>query len=130
VTIKAVDAGIFAIMLDCGLVTNNPYAPPPTDDPFQPPDDPFAQAREEHGFYKMHRGPRLITFGVLGFVLCFAFGIAAWVMAASDLREMELGQMDPSGRGPTKAGKILGICSTFVGGLFQIAQIWAHLADM
>ncbi len=51
-------------------------------------------------------------------------------MASNDLREMEQGQMDPSGRGPTRAGKILGICSTFFGGFFQIVQIWAHLADM
>jgi hypothetical protein len=33
VMIRAVDAGIFAIMLNWWAMTNNPYAPPPTDDP-------------------------------------------------------------------------------------------------
>jgi hypothetical protein len=58
---------------------------------------------------KAHRGGMLLTFGILGIVCCFIFGILAWVMGGSDLKEMAEGRMDPSGEGLTKAGKILGI---------------------
>ena len=59
-----------------------------------------------------HRGPVILAFGILGFLLCQLFGVAAWVMADNDLREMERGYMDPSGRDLTKTGRILGMVST------------------
>jgi uncharacterized membrane protein YidH (DUF202 family) len=34
-------------------------------------------------------------------------GIAAWLMAASDLRWMAVGRMDPAGRGKTRAGRLI-----------------------
>jgi len=58
---------------------------------------------------KAHRGVMLLIFGILGLVCCFIFGILAWVMGSSDLKAMAAGQMDPTGEGLTKAGKILGI---------------------
>jgi hypothetical protein len=51
----------------------------------------------------------ILVFGILGIVLCIIFGIVAWVMGNSDLREMDAGRMDPEGRGLTQAGKICGI---------------------
>jgi len=59
-----------------------------------------------------HRGPVILAFGILGFLLCQLFGVAAWVMADNDLREMERGYMDPSGRDLTKTGRILGMVSS------------------
>jgi len=59
-----------------------------------------------------HRGAVILAFGILGFLLCQLFGVAAWVMADNDLREMERGYMDPSGRDLTKTGRILGVIST------------------
>ncbi|MBX3352418.1 MAG: hypothetical protein KF684_05745 [Phycisphaeraceae bacterium] len=56
-----------------------------------------------------HRGVLVLVFGILGLVLCFLFGIAAWVMGGADLRQMDAGHMDPEGRGLTQAGKICGI---------------------
>jgi hypothetical protein len=45
-------------------------------------------------------------------VACQFFGIAAWVMASTDLEEMALGRMDPSGRDLTNAGRICGMIAT------------------
>lgn len=56
-----------------------------------------------------HRGVLILVFGILSIVVCFLFGIAAWVMGNRDLEAMARGQMDPTGQGLTQAGKICGI---------------------
>ena len=56
---------------------------------------------------KPHRATMILTFAILGWAICFPFGIAAWVMGSSDLNEMSAGRMDPSGEGMTKAAKII-----------------------
>ncbi|HUG90328.1 MAG TPA: DUF4190 domain-containing protein, partial [Planctomycetaceae bacterium] len=66
------------------------------------------------GYQQPHRGGLILTLGILGWVLCFPFGIAAWVMGNEDLRRMERGQMDPAGEGLTRAGRILGIVQCIV----------------
>jgi hypothetical protein len=62
-----------------------------------------------------HRGGLVLAFGILGWVVCFPFGIAAWIMGNHDLREMEAGRMDRAGEGLTRAGKILGIVQICLG---------------
>jgi hypothetical protein len=47
-------------------------------------------------------------------VVCFPFGIAAWVMGGGDLREMRAGRMDPTGQGMTQAGYIIGMIATLL----------------
>ena len=61
---------------------------------------------------KPHRGVMILVFGILAFVVCPFFGIAAWVMGNSDLQEMDNGWMDPTGRDFTKAGRICGMIAT------------------
>jgi hypothetical protein len=61
---------------------------------------------------KPHRGAVILAFGILGLVVCQLFGIAAWVMGNNDLREMNRGYMDPTGRDLTTTGRILGMVST------------------
>jgi hypothetical protein len=56
-----------------------------------------------------HRGVVVLVLGILGIVVCFICGIIAWVMGNNDLRQMDAGAMDPSGRGMTQAGKICGM---------------------
>lgn len=56
-----------------------------------------------------HRGGLILALGILGIVLCGICGIIAWVLGNNDLKEMDAGRMDPSGRGTTQAGKICGI---------------------
>lgn len=61
-----------------------------------------------------HRGTMILVFGILSLVIgCIGviFGIMAWVMGNADLKEMDAGRMDPTGRGTTQAGKICGIIS-------------------
>ena len=60
---------------------------------------------------KAHRGGAVLTLGILGLVVCFIMGVIAWVMANSDLREMDVGAMDPAGRSMTQPGKVCGIVS-------------------
>ncbi|MEO2090097.1 MAG: hypothetical protein ABGY75_11445 [Gemmataceae bacterium] len=63
-----------------------------------------------------HRGGMILTFGVVGLVFCWTlvglvFSVLAWVFAVQDLRAMDAGRMDDSGRSSTNTGKILGIVS-------------------
>ena len=56
-------------------------------------------------------GMQILALGIIGIVCCWICGIIAWVMGNGDLREMDAGMMDPSGRGLTQAGKTCGIIS-------------------
>lgn len=60
---------------------------------------------------KPHRGVTVLVLGILGIMLCGIFGVVAWVMANNDLREMNQGRMDPSGRDTTNAARICGVIS-------------------
>jgi len=90
------------------------------------PQGPVETVRVEPTMYpqKPHRGVMILVFGILGLVCCFIFGIIAWVMGNGDLREMDAGRMDPSGRGLTQAGKICGIVSV---GLALLGLVYAIL---
>ena len=76
-----------------------------------------------------HRGGMILSFGLLGWTVCFFFGIPAWILGASDLRAMRDGRMDPAGEGMTRAGLYLGmgnvllsiVIAVLVGGAFFIA---------
>ncbi len=61
---------------------------------------------------KPHRATTVLVLGILGLVICGLLGIVAWVMGKNDLKEMDAGAMDPSGRGMTNAGRICGIIAT------------------
>jgi len=63
---------------------------------------------------KPHRGTLILVLGILGLVVCGPLGIAAWIMGNGDLKEMDAGAMDPSGRGNTNAGRICGIIATIL----------------
>ena len=59
---------------------------------------------------KPHRGTLVLVLGILSFVGCSLLtSIPAWIIGAIDLKEMDKGVMDPSGRDITKVGMILGI---------------------
>jgi hypothetical protein len=64
------------------------------------PKTPFPGAR--------HRGPLVLALGLLGWVgLCPAFSAVALSLGVADLREMNEGRMDPTGRPMTQTGLIL-----------------------
>ena len=82
-----------------GGTTTNPYASP-------------ASARTQHHYTRPHRGATILTLGIVGLVCCQIMGPFAWIMGNNDLAEMRNGQMDPSGRGITQAGMIMGMIGT------------------
>jgi len=63
---------------------------------------------------KPHRATVVLILGILSLVVCAPLGIAAWIMGKNDLKEMDNGTMDPSGRGTTQAGKICGMIGTIL----------------
>ena len=65
-------------------------------------------------YQKPHRGTTVLVLGILGLVVCCICGIVAWSMGAEDLKHMDAGLMDPSGREQTKAGKICGMISVIL----------------
>ena len=77
-----------------------------------------------------HRGGAILTLGILGVVCCFILGIIAWVMGSGDLKDMRAGRRDPSGRGLTQAGHILGIIGTVLGILKMVGwAVWWGAGD-
>lgn len=57
-------------------------------------------------YRKPHRGSMILTFSILAWALsCPIFSLVAFVLANSDLTEIEAGTMDPDGLGMTKAAK-------------------------
>jgi len=64
---------------------------------------------------KPHRSGFVYTFGILSFISGFfalVFGPIAWISGRRDLKEMDAGVMDNSGRGLTQAGQVLGMIMT------------------
>ncbi|MHC4666366.1 MAG: DUF4190 domain-containing protein [Planctomycetota bacterium] len=76
---------------------------------------------------KPHRGVVILVLGILGIIPCFICGIIAWVMANSDLKEMDAGRMDPAGRGMTQAGKICGIIGVILAAVGLVIQLLTGL---
>jgi len=74
-----------------------------------------------------HRGSLILTLGIIGLVaalihlfcvLGLPLSIAAWVLGAGDLRDMQAGIMDPQGESNTRAGRTCGIIGTVFGSLW------------
>ena len=64
---------------------------------------------------KPHRGTLILVFGILGLVTgCVPLGIVAWVMGNGDLKQIDAGAMDPTGRSTTNAGRICGMIATIL----------------
>lgn len=112
-------------------MTNLPPAPHNPLDPVPPsgyPSQPLSMYSPQQMFpptmpgpsLKPHRGGAVLTLGIVGLVLNFGcgigwiLGIIAWVMANADLREMNAGIMDQSGRSNTEAGRICGIITVIL----------------
>ncbi len=108
----------------------SPFAdqPQPSSDPYAPPTTLLSREPIIVSQLRPHRGGLILALGILSLVfaplgtlccfpfglLCLPVGIRAWVMGAADLRKIRAGNMDPSGRGLTQAGMILGIVATLL----------------
>lgn len=70
------------------------------------------------GYVKPHRGGAVLAIAIVGIIFCgIVLGPCAWIMGASDLKEMSQGRMDPEGEGLTRAGMIVGIVVTVLAAL-------------
>ena len=72
---------------------------------------------------KPHRGTLILVFGILGLVVCGPLGIAAWVMGNGDLKQIDAGAMDPTGRSTTNAGRICGMIATILFAILVVVFI-------
>jgi hypothetical protein len=74
-----------------------------------------------------HRGTLVLVLGILSLVICAPLGIAAWIMGNGDLKQMDAGTMDPSGRSMTNAGRICGMiaCILMVLGIIIFVLVFA-----
>jgi predicted Zn finger-like uncharacterized protein len=77
-------------------------------------DDPYD--RDPYRRLRPHRGGAVLTLGILGLVGGFCCAPAGWIlggiaigMGSNDLRAMDAGQMDESGRSQTSSGRVCGI---------------------
>lgn len=104
-------------------------APPP----LTPPITPGAILGAHHGGPILALGIGSIVCGIFGTFCCallplagIGCGIAAIVWGKSDLRAIDAGLMDPSGRSPVSSGRICGIVGVVISSLglvFMIAMI-------
>jgi len=77
-------------------------------------DDRPRRRRYSSSYVRPHRAGMVLTFGIVGLLMCWniigiTFNILAIVFGSMDLKEMDNGTMDSSGRGQTSTGRTLGI---------------------
>jgi hypothetical protein len=80
----------------------NPYAPPGGAG-YQ-----TGYAWAPSGYREQHRGPVILALALVGAFFCGIACLVAIVMAIIDLQKMASGTMDPSGKGLTIAGLVIG----------------------
>jgi hypothetical protein len=66
-----------------------------------------------------HHGTAILVMGILSLtpILCgfgWILGLIAWIMGHNELREVDAGRMDPTGRGNIQAGKVCGMISVIL----------------
>lgn len=78
---------------------------------------------------KPHRGGSVLAVGICSIVFAGAcgtgiiLGIVGLSMSKTDLTQIDRGQMDPSGRGMTQAGRICSIIGTCLGGISLVVGV-------
>lgn len=72
-------------------------------------------------YYKPHRGALILILGILSIAVCTPLGIPAALMGMADLKAISNGTMDPSGKGLTMAGMIMGWVGT---GIFAVTMLF------
>jgi hypothetical protein len=73
------------------------------------------------------RGGSILTMSIVGMLFCFLLSIAAVAMGLTDLSEIKRGIRDPSGRGLTIAGVVIGCISL---GLMALQLVFLAVAAM
>jgi hypothetical protein len=84
----------------------------------QHPGNPYAQ--NQPLVRKSHRAGTILALSIIGLFIFGPLCIAAWIMGDNDLREMDAGIMDNSGRSTTTSGRSIGILGTVLWLLFVL----------
>ena len=91
--------------------SHKPHEPSPPN-PFEAPQ--LTQTAAIHSVSRHHAGI-VLTLAILAWVLgCPVFSVIAWLMGRGDLRRMDRGRMDASGRTVTQAGTVLALVHCIV----------------
>jgi hypothetical protein len=105
-------------------------SPDPYDDDDELDNDDDLRPRRRRRYRSPHRGGAVLGYGIASIVtpcLCvflgIGLGIKAVSMANEDLKAMDDGRMDESGRGSTQAGKICGIIGIVLSILMFVCNI-------
>jgi len=94
------------------LIGDQPPGQPVSHNPFSsPPQDSRQLAGSGPSNLRPHNGTTILIFGILGLACCAVFGVVAVIMGANDLSAIKRGEMDPSGKGLTMAGFVMGLVS-------------------
>lgn len=73
---------------------------------------------------KPARGGLILALGIVSLFCCgIVLGLVAFFMGSADLKAMAAGQMDPSGRGMTNAGRILGLIGVVLSVLYIVLAV-------
>jgi hypothetical protein len=107
------------------------YPPPPAPGAYPPPAPAYPPAfppgpGAPYGpsGLKRARGGLILGLAIAGLLCCFPLSFFAFFMGRNDLAAIDSGQMDPSGRGTTNIGRILGL----VGIIWLVLQVvWVAL---
>ena len=100
-----------------GPPSPDPRQPGPVPHPQQFPQQQFPQQQQQQfaapmgsgsGMMEAQRGGLILGMALAGLFLFTPLCIVAVVMGKGDLKKMDHGRMDPSGRGTTNAGVVLG----------------------
>ncbi len=88
------------------MAAGNPYS----NNPFQPTDSQQGMFR----YPKSDQGSIVLAMGILGFFMCPIFGIVAWVMGHTALKDIQAGRADPRGKTLVQVGYYMGIASVII----------------
>ena len=69
---------------------------------------------------KPHNATLILVLGIVGLTIFPPLGTAGWIWGSMDLKKMNAGTMDPTGRGMTKVGKTCGMIATILGVIYVI----------
>ena len=84
---------------------------------------------DDQPYRRPHRGGLILILGLLGVVVaCPILSLMAWVMGSDDLRAIDAGEMEPSGRNHTLIGQRLGMVLSLVWIVGCMLALFAMLA--
>lgn len=93
----------------------NPTATASNSNPYASTSQPRMGAASQVRHYpKPDQSGLILAMGILSFFVCGIFGVIAWVMGNTALKDIQAGQVDPTNRGLTQVGYYLGMVNVIL----------------